>query len=235
MPLPKVETPSYTTNLISDNKEIKFRPFLVKEEKILLLALETEDAVQIATAVNTILRNCILTENIKTEEMPSFDAEYLFLRIREKSLGEAIDVRVTCPDTNKKFDVSLNLSDIKIEKSKKLNNKIKVDEKINLLMKYPTMELMQRIAAEENSVKKILKIIMYSIDSIYDSENTYNPKDYTEKELQEFVESLPQSVFTQINDYYNNFPKIVFDTEVKSPFTGNLVKVRLDNFMDFFV
>ena len=234
MPLPKIEIPTYTTNLITDNTEIKFRPFLVKEEKILLLALESNDAVQISSAVNTILKNCILTENIKTEELASFDAEYLFLRIREKSLGEAIDVRVTCPDTNKKFDVSLNLSDLKIEKPKKLNNKIKVNEKIGLLMKYPTMELMQRIAAEENTVKKILKIIMYSIETIYDAENTYNPKDYTEKELQEFVESLPQNVFSQINDYYNNFPKITFNTEIKSPYTNNMVKVRLDNFMDFF-
>jgi hypothetical protein len=233
MPLPKVEVPTYELSLISNNKKIKFRPFLVKEEKILLIALQTENKKEIVMAIQQILQNCILTENVKIEELPSFDVEYLYLKIREKSLGEAIEVRVNCPDTNKFFDVSLDLSTIKVEKSKTLENNIKINDKVGMVMKYPTFSLMQTLIEEEDVVSRTMKIVMESIESIYDQNTTYNPKEFSEKEVQEFIESMPQETFDKINKFYESFPKIVFDELVTSPYTSKKVKVRLDEFMDF--
>jgi len=233
MPLPKIETPTYELNLISDNKKIKYRPFLVKEEKILLMALEADDKKQIVHAIHEILQNCVLTENIKVENMPSFDVEYLFLKIREKSLGESIDVRVTCPETNKMFDVKLDLSTLKIDKSKKIENIIKINEKIGMIMKYPTFSLMQNLIEEKNLVDRTFKIVINSIESVYDENTTYKIKDFTDKEVQEFIESLPQETFEKINNFYDSFPKLVFEELVTSPYTNKKVKVRLDEFMDF--
>ena len=233
MPLPKIETPIYELNLISDNKKIKYRPFLVKEEKILLMALETDNKKQIVDAIHQILQNCILTENIKIENLPSFDVEYIFLKIREKSLGEAIDVRVTCPETNKMFEVKLDLSTLKIDKSKKIENTIKINEKVGMIMKYPTFSLMQNLIEEKNVVDRTFKIIINSIESIYDENSTYYVKDFSEKEIQEFIESLPQDTFEKINNFYNSFPRLMFEELVTSPHTGKKVKVRLDEFIDF--
>ena len=233
MPLPKIETPIYELNLISDNKKIKYRPFLVKEEKILLMALETDNKKQIVDAIHQILQNCILTENIKIENLPSFDVEYIFLKIREKSLGEAIDVRVTCPETNKMFEVKLDLSTLKIDKSKKIENTIKINEKVGMIMKYPTFSLMQNLIEEKNVVDRTFKIIINSIESIYDENSTYYVKDFSEKEIQEFIESLPQDTFEKINIFYDSFPRLMFEELVTSPHTGKKVKVRLDEFMDF--
>lgn len=233
MPLPKIETPTYDLNLISNNKKIKYRPFLVKEEKILLMALESDDKKQIVNAIHEILQNCVLTENIKVENIPSFDVEYLFLKIREKSLGEGIDVRVTCPETNKLFDVKLDLSTLKIDKSKKIENTIKINEKVGMIMKYPTFSLMQNLIEEKNIVDRTFKIVINSIESVYDENSTYKIEDFTEKEVQEFIESLPQETFEKINIFYDSFPKLVFEELVTSPYTNKKVKVRLDEFMDF--
>jgi len=233
MPLPKVETPTYELSLISNDKKIKYRPFLVKEEKILLLALETEDKKQIIDAIYQILENCILTESVDIKDIASFDVEYLFLKIREKSLGETIDVRVTCPETNKLFDVSLNISNLKIIKTQDLNNDIKITNKIGMIMKYPTFLLMQTLINEENPIARTFKIIMNCIETIYDENTTYNPKDFSEKELQEFLESMPQEAFEKINNFYESFPKLVFEQTVISPHSKKEVKVRLDEFMDF--
>jgi len=166
--------------------------------------------------------------------MPSFDLEYLFLQIRQKSLGEEIQVKLTCPETNNKFDYTINLSEIKVEKSDKLTNKIQINDEIGMIMKYPTFQTTQLLIEEESNTKKVFKIITSCIESIYDKNTTYNPNEYSEKELTEFVESMPQSAFEKINEFYENFPKMVYEKEIISPYSNNPMKVRLDNFMDFF-
>jgi hypothetical protein len=232
--LPTIATPTYETKLISSNKKVSFRPFLVKEEKILLIAMESEDQVQIAKAIHNLLKNCILSEEIDVNNLASFDAEYLFLKIREKSLGEIINVNVTCPETNKKFDTEIDLSKIKVEKNTKHNNDIKVTEDVGMIMKYPTFSISQQVAAEKSSTERVFKIIINCIEKIYDKDSTYDPNNFSHKELMDFIESFPQSAFEKINKFYESFPKIVYEDEVVSPFTSEKVKVRLENFMDFF-
>lgn len=234
MPLPKLTVPTYDTNLISNNSSIEYRPFLVKEEKLLLTALESKDSKLIYKTIFTILENCILTKNINVKELPSFDVEYLFLRIREKSIGEAVTVSVTCPESKKRFELELDFSNIKIEKNNNINNLIQVNDNIGIVLKYPTFSTVQDLDDKKTTVEKIFHIITKCIDKIFDKETTYNPNEYTEEELRNFIDSLPQKTLTQINNFYTNFPKIVYEKEIKSPYTGSPVKVRLDSFMDFF-
>jgi len=234
MKLPKIESPVYEAKLLSDNKKIKFRPFLVKEEKYLLIASESEDETQIANAIENLLKNCVLDEDVKVENLPFFDVEYLFLKIREKSLGETLDVSIICPDTKKRFETQIDISNIKIEKSKNKYNEIKVNDEVGMIMKYPTFKITQLANMEKNNTEKIFKVIRNCVEKIYDKENTYDPKDFSEEEVQEFIESLPQSVFENINKFYDNFPKMVYENDVVSPFTGKTIKIRLENFSDFF-
>lgn len=234
MPLPSFEVPTYEIELISTGQKINIRPFLVKEEKLLLMALETDDKKTIIDAIQQILENCIKTKNIKIKELASFDVEYIFLKIREKSLGEVVPVRVTCPDTEKLFDVDLNLGDIIVVKDPNHKTNIEISDSFGIFMKYPSFSTMQILSLEENPVKRVFKIISSCIKSIYDKDNTYNASEYSEKEVQDFLDNLPQSAFDKINNFYETLPKILFQTEVKSPYSQKMVKVRLDNFMDFF-
>ena len=234
MPLPKYEVPIYEVELISDKKKIEIRPFLVKEHKLLLMALVSENKKQISDMIYTILENCIKTKNVDINKMACFDIEYIFLKIREKSLGELISVRVKCPETNKFFDVDLDISKITVVKPDKPVYDIKISENLGLKMKYPSFRAMQMASQETDNIQKIFSIITNCIESIYDKENSYNVNDYSQKELSEFVEGLPQESFEKINKFYESTPKIMYDGEVSSPYTQKLVKVRLDTFMDFF-
>ena len=141
MPLPKIATPTYELVLPSTKKTISYRPFLVKEEKLLVLALESEDTKQITTAIKTVIKNCILTKNIKVESLPTFDIEYLFLNIRGKSVGEELEVNIICPDDGEtQVPVKINLDDIQVQKKEEHTNKIKVDSSIVMEMRYPSLE-----------------------------------------------------------------------------------------------
>ena len=141
MPLPKIATPTYELELPSTGQTVQYRPFLVKEEKVLVIALESEDPKQITTAIKTVIKNCILTKGIKVEALPTFDIEYLFLNIRGKSVGEVIEVNVICPyDETTPAKVEINLDDIKVQKDYKHTNKIKLDDSIMMEMKYPSLD-----------------------------------------------------------------------------------------------
>lgn len=233
MSLPKLTVPTYELNLISNDKTIQYRPFLVREEKLLLMALESKDKKEIIKNIYTVLTNCVLSKGININEMASFDVEYIFLKIREKSMGETIEVLVQCPETKKTFESILNLSDVQIEKSEKLSNKIEITDNLGLILKYPSFMMMQEHGDLKQS-DKIFNMIINCIDKIYDKDTIYEAKDYTKKELEEFLENLPQNAFTKINEFFKNFPKIMYEKDVVSPYTNKTVKVRLDSFIDFF-
>jgi len=198
------------------------------------MALEGKDTNEIIKSVLNMLKSCILTKDINVGELPSFDVEYLFLKIREKSMGETLTVVVQCPITDKKFEVELNLNEIKIEKTEKHKNKIQVDENLGLILKYPTFALMQETLTKDTTTSKIFNIITSCIETICDKDKVYNAKDYSKKELQEFLENLPQNTFSKINEFFQTFPKITYEKEFISPHAGTPVKVRLDTFLDFF-
>ena len=239
MPLPKINTPTYELTLPSDGKKIKYRPFLVREEKILIMALETEDMKQITDAVLTILNGCILTRGIKIENLPSFDIEYIFLNVRAKSVGEKIDVNLTCPDDNKtSVTVEIDLDAIKIKKNKKHTKTIKLDDSLSLKLKYPSMDSFIgnnfESAGDDTDIKSTLKLITSCIDVIYNDEESWNGSDSTEKELEEFIEQLNTKQFQLIENFFTTMPKLSHSVKIKNPTTEVESTIILEGLAAFF-
>ena len=199
MPLPKISTPTYEMVLPSSNKKIKYRPFLVKEEKVLILAMESQDTATVANAVKDVLKNCILSRGIKVEKLSTFDIEYLFLNIRGKSVGESVDVMVTCPDDNTtKVPVQVNLDDIKILKNDKHQRDIPLDGNLTMRMKYPSMgEFVKNNFSVDMQVDDTFDLIASCIDQVYSEEESWASADCTKKELSTFLEQLDSKQFKQ--------------------------------------
>ena len=199
MPLPKIATPTYELVLPSSNKKIKFRPFLVKEEKILIIAMESQDTTQIANAVKDVISHCILSRGIKVEKLSTFDIEYLFLNIRGKSVGEDIEVMVTCPDDGKtQVPTSINIDSIKVITSDDHEKDIKLDEQYTLRMKYPSLnEFIKNnfASATDMNVDDTFDLIASCIDQVYSEEESWTSADCTKKELKQFLEQLDSKQF----------------------------------------
>ena len=193
MPLPKVSTPTYELALPSSGKKIKYRPFLVREEKILIMALESEDSKQITNSVIDILNACILTKGIDITKLATFDIEYLFLNVRSKSVGETIDVLITCPDDNTtKVETKIDIDTIKIKKDRKHKDIIKIDDNISIKFKYPSMDSFIENNFESNEkseVRNTLDMITSCMDVIFNEEESWNASESTKKELEDFIES----------------------------------------------
>ena len=238
MPLPKVNTPTYELVLPSTGKKVKYRPFLVREEKILIMALETEDNKQITQAVVDILTECILTKGIKFENLSTFDIEYLFLNIRAKSVGETVEVNIICPDDNKtSVTVSIDIDSIKVKKNRKHKNIIKLDDNLSLKLKYPSLD--QFIGSnfeskDDQSIKSTLKVITSCIDVIYTEEESWVGSDSTEKELEEFIDQLNTKQFQLIEEFFNTMPKLSHPVKVKNPITEVESTVVLEGLAAFF-
>jgi hypothetical protein len=205
MPLPKISTPTYELELPSTGQTIKFRPFLVKEEKLLVLALETEDTKQITNGIKTVIKNCIETKGIKVEELPTFDIEYLFLNIRGKSVGEDIEVNIICPDDGETtVPVKINIDEIKVQKNDNHSTKVKIDDEIMMEMKYPSLE--QFIKSnfdfnDNNAIEQSFDLISSCIDKIYTEEEVWTSSDVTKKEINDFLETMNSSQFKSIEKF----------------------------------
>ena len=238
MPLPKIATPTYELELPSSGETIQYRPFLVKEEKLLVIALESEDTKQITTAIKSVIKSCIKTRGIKVEALPTFDIEYLFLNIRGKSVGEEIDVNVTCPDDGEtSVSVKINLDDIQIEKSEDHTNKIKVDDSIMMEMKYPSLDQFIKNNFdfnEQTAMDQSFELIGSCIDKIYTEEEVWATADCTKKEINEFLESMNSSQFKQIEKFFETMPKLSHTVKVKNPVTEIESEVVLEGLASFF-
>ena len=238
MPLPKIATPVYTLEIPSLKKEIKYRPFLVKEEKILIIAMESEDTKQIANAVKTVISNCILTKGIKVDNLATFDIEYLFLNVRGKSVGETVDVLITCPDDGKtQVPVSINLEEIKVNVNEKHSRDIKLDENLTLRMKYPSMQEFIKTNFGNNlnvSVDDTFDMICSCIEQIYNAEESWSSSDCTKKELTEFLEQLTTNQFKQIELFFETMPKLSYVMNLKNPNTDVESEVVLEGLTSFF-
>tara|TARA_Y100001938_G_scaffold55424_1_gene77284 strand:- start:137 stop:784 length:648 start_codon:yes stop_codon:yes gene_type:complete len=206
MPLPTIVTPSYELELPSTGKKIKYRPFLVKEEKLLVLALETEDTKQISTAIKTVLKNCIQTRGVKVENLPTFDIEYLFLNIRGKSVGEEVEVNLVAPDDEvTQVPVTISLDDIEIKKSEEHTNKVKLDDSLVMEMKYPSLDQFIKSNfdfTEEVSMDQSFDLIASCIDKIYNEEEVWSTADCTKKEVKEFLEQMNSMQFKEIEKFF---------------------------------
>jgi hypothetical protein len=238
MPLPKIATPTYELEIPSLKKKIRYRPFLVKEEKVLIIAMESEDAKQIANAVKTVISNCILTRGIKIDDLATFDIEYLFLNIRGKSVGEEVEVLITCPDDNEtQVPTVINLDDIQIQTNPEHSKDIKLDDDLILRMKYPSMsEFIKNNFSVENvmTVENTFDLIVSCIDQIYNKEESWVASDCSKEELKEFIDQLTSNQFKEVEKFFETMPKLSHTIAVKNPKTGVESEVVLEGLASFF-
>ena len=237
MPLPKIATPTYELVLPSSNRKIKYRPFLVKEEKILIIALESQDQKQIANAVKSILASCILTRGTKVDKLSTFDIEYLFLNVRGKSVGEQIEVMVTCPDDGKtQVPTTINIDSIKIVKNKNHKPEIKLDETYTLKMRYPSLNefIKSNFSAENIKVDDTFELIASCVDQVYSEEESWTQEDCTTKELTDFIESLNSAQFKEIERFFDTMPKLSHTVQVTNPNTKVKNKITIEGLQSFF-
>ena len=238
MPLPKIATPTYELELPSTEQTVKYRPFLVKEEKLLVLALETEDTKQITTAIKTVLKSCVLTKGIKVEQLPTFDIEYLFLNIRGKSVGEELEVKVICPDDEKtEVPITIDLDEVKVQKSEGHNNQLKLDDTLMMEMRYPSLDQFIKNNfdfKDENQMEQSFDLIGSCIDKIYNEDEVWATADCTKKEVKEFLESMNSSQFKDIEKFFETMPKLTHTIKVKNPKTKVESEVVLEGLASFF-
>jgi len=238
MPLPKIATPTYELELPSTGKSIKYRPFLVKEEKVLVIALESEDTKQITNAIKAVLKNCVLTKGIKVETLPTFDIEFLFLNIRGKSVGEEIEVNIICPDDEEtNVPVFIDLDSIQVNKDDDHTNQIKLDDDLMMEMKYPSLEQFIKNNFdfnEKNAMDQSFDLIATCIDKIYNEDEVWATADCTKKEVKEFLESMNSSQFKEIEKFFETMPKLKHTIEVTNPNTKVKSEVVLEGLASFF-
>jgi hypothetical protein len=238
MPLPKIATPTYELELPSTGKSIKYRPFLVKEEKVLVIALESEDTKQITNAIKAVLKNCVLTKGIKVETLPTFDIEYLFLNIRGKSVGEELEVNIVCPDDGEtNVPVFIDLDSIQVSKDDNHTPQIKLDDDLMMEMKYPSLEqfIKNNFDFEEgNQMDQSFELIATCIDKIYNEDEVWATADCTKKEVKEFLESMNSSQFKQIEKFFETMPKLKHTIKVTNPNTKVKSEVVLEGLASFF-
>ncbi len=238
MPLPKLNTPTYELTLPSSNRKVKYRPFLVKEEKILLIAMESEDEKEMQNAVKQILKNCILTRGISVDKLAVFDIEYLFLNIRGKSVGEDIKLNIVCPDDEvTEVEVSVNVEDVKIQKSDKHDPVIQLTDQVAIVMKYPSMEMFVKNNITGESQQKVDTIFDMTIDCIsqvVEGEDVLEAKSFSKKEMLEFVETFDTQQFQKIQDFFETMPKLSHTIKVLNPKTNVESEVVIEGLSSFF-
>ena len=234
MALPKIATPTYELEIPSSKEKLTYRPFLVKEEKLLLLAMETEKDEDIIHAIKTIITNCTF-EKANVENMPLFDLEFIFLNVRAKSIGEVIKLKLLCEDDKETYaDVSINLEDIKVDFNDTHTNIIELNDNVSIIMSYPQYNMMTTPEGGSDTAY-VFKIIKQSVSQIVEGETIHEKADFTEKELDEFIESLTSKQFADIQNFFETMPRLRHDVKFKNPKTKKVNKVTLEGMQSFFV
>ena len=238
MPLPKISTPTYELELPSTKKTIKYRPFLVREEKLLVLAMESENTKEITNAIKTVIGDCIKTRGIKIDQLPTFDIEYLFLNIRGKSVGEEVEVNITAPDDGiTEIPMKINLDEIKVIEGENHNKKIKLDKNLMMEMKYPSLEQFIKNNfdfSEESNINQSFELISGCIDKIYSEEEVWSTDDVSQKEVIEFLEQMNSIQFKEVEKFFESMPKLIHTLKVINPNTKIESTVVLEGLSSFF-
>ena len=240
MPLPKIATPTYELELPSTGKTITYRPFLVKEEKLLVIALESEDTKQITNAIKAVIRACILTKGIKVELLPTFDIEFLFLNIRGKSVGEDIEVKLICPDdTETEVSVNINLDDIKVQKPEGHSNQVKLDNNLMMELKYPSLNEFIKNNFDpndktQNPMEQSFDLVGSCINKIYNEDEVWVAADCSKKEITDFLDSMNSNQFKEIEKFFETMPKLSHTVKVYNPKTKVESDVLLEGLASFF-
>ena len=237
MPLPTIATPTYELVLPSSGKKIKYRPFLVKEEKLLVLALESEDSKEISNAIKAVLKNCIQSRGIKVETLPTFDIEFLFLNIRGKSVGEEVDVNIIAPDDGvTEIPVKIDIDQIKVLESPEHNNQIKLNDELMMEMKYPSLEqfIKNNFDFNQSNFDQSFDLIASCVNKIYSEDEVWSADDVTKKEIIEFLESMNSIQFKDIEKFFETMPKLSHTVKVRNQKTGVESEVVLEGLSSFF-
>ena len=236
MALPKLTTPTYELEVPSTDEKISYRPFLVKEEKILLIAMESGKNEDIVNAIKQIVSECTFNK-LKLGNMPMFDIEYIFLNIRAKSIGEVSKLRLLCPDDKKTYaDIEVNLEEVQVQVDKDHTNKIELTDSMGMIMTYPTIDSFMDTGLQTITASNMLEVIGSCILQIYEDngEKVYEGKDQTSKELNEFIEQLSSQQFKQVQKFYDTMPKLKHTIKVKNPKTKKTSEITLQGLNDFF-
>ena len=237
MPLPKISTPTYELEIPSTKKKIRYRPFLVKEEKILIIAMESQSDTEIENAVKDVLSTCILTKGVKVDTLSTFDIEYLFLNIRGKSVGEDVEVLVTCPDDdNTKVPVRINLDDIKIIIHDDHKRDIKLDDSLSMRMRYPSINefIKSNFSTSEVKSEDTFDLIISCIEQIFNDEESWSTSDCTKEEMNDFLDQLNSNQFKEIEKFFDTMPKLSHTLTVNNPNTKVKSDVKLEGLAAFF-
>jgi hypothetical protein len=244
MALPKIDVPIYTLDLPLSKKKIRYRSFLVKEEKILLMAMETEDEKSVMEAIKQIVNNCVLDE-LDVDTLPITDLEFIFLNLRARSVGEIVNLQYKCNNKiqdeegqektcNNVVQVDINLLEIKPEVNEKHNKKVELSDELGVVMKYPDFKIVESLEGSTDT-EKIMKIVSCCIDYIYDKENIYYKKDITENELNEFVDSMTREQFLKVQEFFETLPKIKKKIDFKCNKCGYEENLVIEGIQNFFV
>ena len=237
MTLPSIETPRYELTLPSTDKVLQYRPFLVKEEKILLVAMESNNNKEILNATKEILRACTF-EKIDVDTLPIFDIEYIFLQIRSKSVGEIAKFKMLCPDDKETYaDVEVDLTKVNVQVDDAHTNNVLIDEnrKLGIVFNYPTLEMTKAgFNVDDTNVDTLFDIMSLSINHIYEGEKIYPSKDSTKEEMKKFLEQLPQTAFVKIKTFFETMPQLRHSVEVENPKTKVKSTIVLQGIRDFF-
>jgi len=238
MPLPQIATPTYELELPSTGQTIQYRPFLVKEEKLLVLALEGEDVKEITTAIKNVIKSCINTKGIKVENLPTFDIEYLFLNIRGKSVGEDIEVKLLCPDDNETYvPITIPIDEIGILRNDEHTNKIKLDANLMMEMKYPSLAEFIKNNFDfggNATMDQSFELVGSCVDKIYNEEEVWAAADCTKKEINSFLDQMNSSQFKEIEKFFETMPKISHTVKITNPKTKVESDVVLEGLSSFF-
>jgi hypothetical protein len=242
--LPKIDVPIYDLKLISNDKKIRFRPFTVKEEKLFLMAIETNDSDSSVNTIKQVLNNCMV-DDINIESLPIFDLEYLFINLRAKSIGEEVKLRYRCNNQVQKeektdscgnlVEIEFNLLEIQPTRNENHTNKIEIENNLGIVFKYPSFESIQKYGKESDEIEIILKLIIDCIDYIYDADQIYYAKDSTEEELKEFIESLQTKQLEKIKIFFDTMPKLHKKLDFKCNKCGYEEKIEVEGIQNFFV
>lgn len=239
-PLPKIDVPTYTVKVPSTGKKVKVRPFSVKEEKLLFMALESKNIEDIINTVKQVINNCVVTGEVNVDKLPFFDIDYIFIFLRAKSVGETVEIRMTCNNVldtgnvcNHTFKSNMDIANVDMVKNDEIKNDIRLDKDKGVIMKYPNYSVIKHIE-DNDKVDKKTALITSSIDYIYDKKGQYSSKDYTKDQLKEFVEGLTEENYGKLEGFVDNFPAFVAKIDAKCPKCGFEHHVRYSDFYDFF-
>jgi len=234
MPLPKLKAPTYMLTLPSADKKVKYRPFVVKDEQILLTAMESGDEESMLNAIRDVVQSCTF-DKLDVNNLPQFDLEYVFLRIRAKSVGETSTINVLCPDDKKTYvPVTLNLEEIECHVDDSHNNNIKLTDSVGIILGYPNYEMIKGLAGKTLNSELVIDIVKKSIIQVYDGDTVYESSDFTEKELDEFLDGFTTEALKKIKIFFDTMPRLRHEIEVENPETKVKSKVVLEGLRSFF-